>query len=97
MAERLLKTLRSLNPGVAIAGSIMLLACAAVVLLDIGLRQLGASFGGTDEISGYAMAIATSMPPAPIASMPSEPAAGVWLSEPRRLLPGTPRRSICTG
>jgi TRAP-type C4-dicarboxylate transport system permease small subunit len=37
-----------------------LLACAGFVLLDIVLRQVGASFGGTDEISGYAMAIATS-------------------------------------
>ena len=35
-----------------------LLACAAVVVLDIVLRQFGHSFGGTDEISGYVMAIA---------------------------------------
>jgi len=60
MADRILKTLHSLNRGVAICVGIMLLVCAAAVLLDIGLRQLGASFGGTDEISGYAMAIATS-------------------------------------
>ena len=33
---------------------------AMTVLLDIVLRQLGHSFGGTDEISGYVMAIATS-------------------------------------
>ncbi len=39
---------------------IMLLGCAAFVLLDIVLRQLGSSLGGTDEISGYVMAIATS-------------------------------------
>ena len=30
------------------------------MLADIVLRQLGSSFGGTDEISGYVMAIATS-------------------------------------
>ena len=38
----------------------MLVACAVFVLLDIVLRQVGNSFGGTDEISGYVMAIATS-------------------------------------
>jgi TRAP-type C4-dicarboxylate transport system permease small subunit len=37
-----------------------LMVCAAVVLLDIVLRQTGSSLGGTDEISGYVMAIATS-------------------------------------
>ncbi|MCM2562951.1 TRAP transporter small permease [Lutimaribacter sp. EGI FJ00015] len=60
MAETILSTLRSLNRWVAITIGIGLLACAGFVLLDIVLRQVGASFGGTDEISGYAMAIATS-------------------------------------
>lgn len=60
MAERFLTTLRQVNRWVAILVGIMLLATAAVVLLDIVLRQIGTSFGGTDEISGYAMAIATS-------------------------------------
>ena len=41
--------------------------------------------------------MATSRPPAPIANMPSEPAAQVWLSDPRRVLPGTPKRCIWTG
>ena len=54
------QTLRRLNRWVAIAIGIGLLACAAFVLLDIVLRQVGGSFGGTDEISGYVMAIATS-------------------------------------
>jgi TRAP-type C4-dicarboxylate transport system permease small subunit len=58
--ERFLTGLRRLNHLVAIAVGILLLACATFVLLDIVLRQVGASFGGTDEISGYAMAIATS-------------------------------------
>ena len=42
------------------------------------------------------MATATSMPPAPKASMPMPPPVGVWLSEPISVLPGTPKRSRCT-
>lgn len=60
MPDTILTTLRSLNRWVAIAIGLGLLGCAGFVLLDIVLRQVGASFGGTDEISGYAMAIATS-------------------------------------
>lgn len=60
MAETILNLLRRLNHGLAILIGIGLLACAAVVLADIILRQTGSSFGGTDEISGYVMAIATS-------------------------------------
>lgn len=60
MTDRILKSLRWLNRLVAILVGLLLLACAAVVLLDIVLRQTGSSFGGTDEISGYVMAIATS-------------------------------------
>ena len=60
MPERVLAGLRRLNRIVALLVGAGLLACAGVVLLDITLRQFGASFGGTDEISGYAMAIATS-------------------------------------
>ena len=52
--------LRRLNRWLAIAVGALLLGCAGFVLLDIVLRQVGASFGGTDEISGYVMAIATS-------------------------------------
>jgi TRAP-type C4-dicarboxylate transport system permease small subunit len=48
------------NRRIALLTGIVLLLCAAVVLLDILLRQTGSSFGGTDEISGYVMAIATS-------------------------------------
>lgn len=57
---KLLGTLRTINRGVAALVGITLLLCAAFVLLDIVFRQLGSSFGGTDEISGYVMAIATS-------------------------------------
>lgn len=60
MAERLIALLRRLNRGIAYAVGILLLLCAGAVLADIALRQVGASFGGTDEISGYVMAIATS-------------------------------------
>ncbi len=37
-----------------------LLGCAAFVLLDIVMRQIGEGLGGTEEIAGYAMALATS-------------------------------------
>lgn len=60
MEDRLLSTLRRLNHGVALLVGVVLLTCAMFVLADIVLRQLGSSFGGTDEISGYVMAIATS-------------------------------------
>ena len=60
MEQIILTQLRSLNRRIAILTGIMLLICAVVVLLDIILRRFGASLGGTDEISGYVMAIATS-------------------------------------
>lgn len=60
MEQIILNRLRSLNRRVAILTGIVLLACAGIVLLDILLRRFGSSFGGTDEISGYVMAIATS-------------------------------------
>ena len=56
----LLVFLRRLNHWVALLVGALLLGCAGFILLDILLRQVGASFGGTDEISGYVMAIATS-------------------------------------
>ena len=60
MEENVLKSLRKWNRRIAILTGLSLLACAGVVLTDVVLRQLGLSFGGTDEISGYVMAIATS-------------------------------------
>lgn len=60
MAELLLARLRWLNRIVAMLIGAILLGCAAFVLADIVLRQLGSSLGGTDEISGYVMAIVTS-------------------------------------
>ena len=60
MEEIILDRLRRLNRQIAVLTGVGLLACAGFVLLDIILRRFGASFGGTDEISGYVMAIATS-------------------------------------
>lgn len=60
MEQNALNILRRLNRWIAILTGVVLLACAGVVLLDILLRAMGSSFGGTDEISGYVMAIATS-------------------------------------
>ena len=60
MAGATLALLRRVNRAVALAVGVLLLACVAFVLADIVLRRFGASFGGTDEIAGYAMAIATS-------------------------------------
>lgn len=60
MASRLLLRLKRLNRWVALLIGVVLFLCAAFVLADIALRKLGASLGGTDEISGYVMAITTS-------------------------------------
>ena len=60
MEQRVLDSLRLWNRRIAVLTGMVLLVCAMVVLLDILLRRVGSSFGGTDEISGYVMAIATS-------------------------------------
>lgn len=60
MAEKLIVRLRWLNTLVAMLIGAILLACALYVLADIILRKVGSSLGGTDEISGYVMAIVTS-------------------------------------
>lgn len=59
MADTLLTTLRRLNRLVAYLVGVLLMACVVFVLADVVLRQVGSSLGGTDEISGYVMAIAT--------------------------------------
>jgi TRAP-type C4-dicarboxylate transport system permease small subunit len=59
MALKILSALRRANRIVAIMIGLMLLLCAGVVLIDIVSRKLGSSFGGTDEISGYVMAVAS--------------------------------------
>ncbi|MBE0412704.1 TRAP transporter small permease subunit [Yoonia sp.] len=60
MERKLIATLRRINKGVALMVGLGLLACAGFVLLDIVMRQIGTSLGGTEEIAGYAMALATS-------------------------------------
>jgi len=60
MELKMINSLRAINMGVAIAVGLGLLGCAAFVLTDIILRRFGSSLGGTEEIAGYAMALATS-------------------------------------
>jgi TRAP-type C4-dicarboxylate transport system permease small subunit len=60
MELKMIHHLRVINKGVALAVGFGLLACAAFVLADIVMRQIGSSLGGTEEIAGYAMALATS-------------------------------------
>lgn len=58
--NRLLSLLQRLNERLAIAAGILLLVSVVVTLIDIIARPFEMSLGGTDELSGYAMAIATS-------------------------------------
>jgi len=60
MELRMIDTLRRVNKGVALCVGAGLLICAAFVLTDIIMRRFGTSLGGTEEIAGYAMALATS-------------------------------------
>jgi TRAP-type C4-dicarboxylate transport system permease small subunit len=60
MERKMIDSLRVINKGVALAVGFGLLICAAFVLTDIIMRQIGTSLGGTEEIAGYAMALATS-------------------------------------
>lgn len=56
----LLARLRKLNYGTAMTIGILLAFTTCFILLDIILRQIGSSLGGSEEISGYVMAIVTS-------------------------------------
>jgi len=49
-----------MNERVAVAAGLLLLVSVAVTLYDIIARPFQMSIGGTDELSGYAMAITTS-------------------------------------
>lgn len=60
MMKRLLSWLQRMNEGLAVAAGILLLTSVAVTLFDIIARRFHMALGGTDELSGYAMAIATS-------------------------------------
>lgn len=57
---KVIDTLKQINGYVALAAGLALLACVLIILVEIVVRQLGKPFGGTDEISGYIMAVTTS-------------------------------------
>lgn len=57
---KLLSLLRAVNEKLAIAAGLLLLISVCVTLYDVIARPFGISLGGTDELSGYAMAIVTS-------------------------------------
>ncbi len=59
MELALINRLRRLNRTIAIFVGIGLLGVAAFVVLDIIMRQTGEGFGGSEEIAGYAMALAS--------------------------------------
>ena len=54
------------------------------------------TFGMVRRMGTPVMAVATSMPPTPMESMPRAPLWGVWLSPPIRTLPGFAKRAMCT-
>ncbi len=56
----LISMLRKLNRAVALIVGLGLLGMAAFVVADIALRQVHASFGGSEELAGYAMALVSS-------------------------------------
>lgn len=58
--QSLLSWLKRVNEWIAIAAGLLLLVSVAVTLFDIIARPFNKSLGGTDELAGYAMAIATS-------------------------------------
>lgn len=59
MELALIDRLRRLNRLIALLVGVGLLGVAAFVVIDILMRQFGEGFGGTDEIAGYTMALAT--------------------------------------
>lgn len=60
MELKMINSLRAINRRVALLVGLGLLICAGFVLLDIIMRRFGTSLGGTEEIAGYTMALATS-------------------------------------
>ncbi|MEM9224185.1 MAG: TRAP transporter small permease [Pseudomonadota bacterium] len=60
MELKLIAGLRNVNRAIALLVGLGLLGMAAFVVLDVVLRQFHASFGGSEELAGYAMALATS-------------------------------------
>lgn len=60
LAGRLLTGLRVANRAVGVLLGMLLAATVAFVLADVVMRQIGRSLGGSDELSGYAMAVLAS-------------------------------------
>lgn len=60
MELTLINALRKLNRVIALSVGVGLLGMAAFVVADIALRQVHSSFGGSEELAGYAMALVTS-------------------------------------
>lgn len=60
MELALINTLRKLNRKIALLVGLGLLGMAAFVVVDIALRQFHSSFGGSEELAGYAMALVSS-------------------------------------
>jgi TRAP-type C4-dicarboxylate transport system permease small subunit len=60
MELALINRLRKLNRAIAILVGVGLLGMAGFVVADIVLRQFHASFGGSEELAGYAMALVSS-------------------------------------
>ena len=58
--HKALVTLQRVNEWIAVAAGLLLLSSVLVTVFDVAARPFGLSLGGTDELSGYAMAIATS-------------------------------------
>ncbi len=57
MIDSVLRVIKAVNRCILIGLGILLWGGVMIVLLDITLRLFGTSLGGTDEISGYLMAI----------------------------------------
>ncbi|MCH2096608.1 MAG: TRAP transporter small permease [Rhodobacteraceae bacterium] len=55
-----IESLRNLNRIIAVIVGLGLLGMVGFVVADIVLRQFHASFGGSEELAGYAMALASS-------------------------------------
>ncbi|WP_163264780.1 TRAP transporter small permease subunit [Chelativorans alearense] len=60
MFEKTVDALRRLNRLIALIVGVVLALTVVFILVDITLRQFGRSFGGSDEISGYVMAMVAS-------------------------------------
>lgn len=58
--EHIINGLRRINAAVALIVGAVLALTVIFILVDITMRQLGGSLGGSDEISGYVMAITAS-------------------------------------